>query len=165
MGSPATYSIISKPGFFGVGTVVDVAQINEDLAAEQAGDAVEVERPELVPFGDNDQDIGALGCRIGVLGELDAGEDLLRLLAGDGIERGNARLRARSGFDDRDRGRLAHVVGVRLEREAKDRRPAYREARRQAPRATRSTICALRSSLTLTVVRTIRWSTPGFSAV
>ena len=72
--------------------------------------------------------------------------------------------RSTSPLIERDRRRLAHVVGVRLEGEAEDADPLARDvaAERLFDALDHR---ALRSSLTSTVVATIRCSTPAASAV
>ena len=45
------------------GRVVDIAQIDHDGRGQQRLDAVEVERAEFVPFGDDDEGVGLVGSR------------------------------------------------------------------------------------------------------
>src|SRR5947209_19057976 len=114
---PPSHSEVAQPHLLGLSPVVDVAQVNENLAAHCRSDPVEVERAELVPLGDDDQRIGAIRRRIGVLGKLDTGEDLLGLLARHGIERRDLGSALDQRLDNRNRRGIAHVIGVRLERE------------------------------------------------
>src|SRR5215210_2707158 len=66
-------SKISKARLLGLLAVVDIAKIDQHLAAHRRRDFLEVERSEFVPFGDDHQRIGAVGRRISVMGKVDPG--------------------------------------------------------------------------------------------
>jgi hypothetical protein len=51
---------------------IDVAQIDHHRRAQRSLDAAKVEGAERVPFGDDDQRVGALEAGIGAAGEFDA---------------------------------------------------------------------------------------------
>ena len=81
----------------------------------------QVEARELLPLGDDDDRVGA-GQRLeGLLADLDAGEQ--RVLAGveHGVVGPDAGALVDEAAGQHDGGRLAQVVGVRLEREAEQR--------------------------------------------
>ncbi len=59
--------------------LVDVAQVHQHEGANQGRHAFQVEGAEGVPFGDDDQDIGAFGGGVGVGAEVDAGKEAARL--------------------------------------------------------------------------------------
>src|SRR3954454_24515342 len=61
--------VIDQARRLGLAPVIDVAQVDEHLAAKRRSDPVEVERSELVPLGDNHQRVGALGRGISIVGE------------------------------------------------------------------------------------------------
>ena len=119
----AADSVIEKPGLARLGRIVNVAQVDEDLAAKQAGDAVEVEGAELVPLGNDHQHVGAVRRAIGIGRERDPWQHLLRLVTGDRIKRAYLGAALDERVHERDRRRFAHVVGVRLEREAEHADP------------------------------------------
>jgi len=54
-----------------LGGLVDVAQVDDDRSLHQQLDTVEVQGPELVPFGQDDQGVGALGGFVGAGLEVD----------------------------------------------------------------------------------------------
>ena len=75
----------------------------------------EVEGAERIPFRDDDQRVGSVDAAIGALRVLDVlqhGAGLLHALRIVGADLGAGILQRR---DQRDRGRVAHVVGVGLE--------------------------------------------------
>ena len=79
----------------------------------------EVRLAELVPLGDDEQRVGALQRVVGVLGVVDLAALKIRCatVARFGIERAHLGAALEQALDDRNRRRLAHVVGARLERE------------------------------------------------
>ena len=98
---------------------VDVAQVDQDGIAHHAPHALEVERPEGIPFGHDHQRVGPVGAGIG-----DRRRRSHRRPAGASPAPCPRDRRPGLGAavlqpgDDRERGRLAHVVGVRLEGQA-----------------------------------------------
>src|SRR5215470_14234920 len=96
---------------------IDVAQVDHHWTRHQLLEAVEVERAELLPFGDDHQRIGALGAIVCAIAIGHAVEHALRLLHADGIIDAHLRAHVLQRGDQRDRRRFSHVVGVRLERE------------------------------------------------
>ena len=66
--------------------LVDVAQVHQHRGAHQGTDALQVEGAEGVPFGDDDQDVGALGGGVGVGAEVDAGQEVAGLGHARGVE-------------------------------------------------------------------------------
>ena len=87
-------------------------------AVEQRFDAIEIERAELIPFGHDDERVGLVAAGIGVVEKRQAFQNKAGLIHAFGIEGVDARPAVLQRGDDRDRGRIAHVVGVRLEGEA-----------------------------------------------
>src|SRR5436305_6388210 len=73
--------IIDQARGLGLTPVIDVAQVEEHIAPKRGRDPVEVQRSKLVPLGDDHQRVGTLGRDISVVGELHAGQHLLRLVA------------------------------------------------------------------------------------
>jgi hypothetical protein len=100
---------------------IDVAQVDQDRLLHHRPQAFEIERPELSPFGDDDEGVGVLGAVIGPAGELDPADHLLGLRHSDGVVGAHPRAHVGERGDERDRRRLAHVVGVRLEGQPEDR--------------------------------------------
>src|SRR5215471_2927824 len=116
---PATDAVIRKPLQF-LGAIY-VAQINKHGLPHHALEALEVEGAKLLPFGDDDERVGAFGAGIGTVAECDACEHLPGLLHPDGIIGSHRRSHVHERGDQRDRWRFAHVVGVGLEGEAEHR--------------------------------------------
>src|SRR5438105_1748887 len=81
---------ISEPRLLRVVARIDVAQVDEHLAAHQLSDLGEVERTEFVPFGDDHQRVRISRSRQCIGGEFDLVEDPFRLLARYRIERAHA---------------------------------------------------------------------------
>src|SRR4029079_8555393 len=113
----------SETGLLRLAWIIDVPEVDQDLAAKRRCNTLEIECAELVPLGDNDQHVGAVRCSISVIRELDPGEDLLGLRPCYRIECANLSSPLNEGLHDRNRGSLAHVVRVRLEREAEHSYP------------------------------------------
>jgi hypothetical protein len=53
---------------------VDVAQVDQHRLLHRGPAALEIERAELLPFGDDDEGIGAVGAGIGAVAEFDPAE-------------------------------------------------------------------------------------------
>ena len=83
----ATDAVISEPRLLRLLRIVDIAQVDQHLSAQRCSDLLEVERPKFVPLGDHHQRVGVRRRLIGVGSKLDSGENLLRLLASDRIDR------------------------------------------------------------------------------
>src|SRR3989344_6732960 len=96
---------------------IDVAQVDEQFVRHARAKAGEVERTEGVPFGDDRHRIGAVGGGIGALLHLDIGHHWRRYVHAFGIVGGDPRAGVDQRLDDREAGRIAHVVGARLERQ------------------------------------------------
>src|SRR6476646_6609798 len=97
-------------------------EIRESERAHLLSHLLEIGLPELVPLGDNRERIRARERVVALLAELDAAvEDPLGDRAGLGVVRANFRAGRDQPFDDRNRGRLPHVVRARLERETPQR--------------------------------------------
>src|SRR5688572_13103605 len=109
---------VTKPGAFRFGPFIDVAQVDQRITVHHAGDRGEIERPELVPFGDDDQGVGAARGAFRVVGERNAADQLLGLFARDRVEGRNIGATLGEPGDERKRRRIALVVGVGLEGEA-----------------------------------------------
>src|SRR5579863_4377483 len=94
---------------------IDVAQIDNDGARHGGFEPAKIERAELVPFGGDHQRFGAGRGLIGAAAIGDRRQRRLGLLHAGGIvgaHRGPEILERR---DQRDRRRIARVIGVRLE--------------------------------------------------
>src|SRR5690242_2353550 len=94
---------------------IDVAQVDQHGLGHRLLETGEIKRAELLPFGDDHQRGGALRAVIGVLAEGDVGDIRLRLLHALGIVGAHLRTHVLECRDDRNRRRVAHVVGVGLE--------------------------------------------------
>src|SRR5437764_13097280 len=70
----ASYAVVYKAEFRHLGRAIDVAQVDQHRLLHHRFDAVEIERAELLPLGDDHQRIGALGARVRTVGECDAGK-------------------------------------------------------------------------------------------
>ena len=79
-GSAPAHAVEGKARLFSLAAIVDVAQVDEDLALERGGDALEVEGAEFVPLGDDHQRIGSVGGGISIVGEVYAGHQLFGLV-------------------------------------------------------------------------------------
>src|SRR4051812_15847874 len=98
-----------------------VAAVDEHLAAHRVGDGAQVDALELVPLRDEHHGVGAADGAERVVGELEARHEPPRLVLGDRVVRAHVRAGGLEPRAEHERGRLAHVVGVRLEREAEQR--------------------------------------------
>src|SRR4051812_3411165 len=98
--------------------VEGVAPVDEHVAGHRLGDLGEVDLLELVPLGDEHDRVGARDAAEGVVGEVEAGHHPPRLVLGDRVVRAHVRAGRLEPRAEHERRRLAHVVGVRLEREA-----------------------------------------------
>src|SRR5689334_11440315 len=62
-------AVINEPELRHLGWTIDIAQIDQHGLLHHRFDAVEIERAELLPFGDDHQRVGVLGARIRAVGE------------------------------------------------------------------------------------------------
>src|SRR3954471_5735574 len=100
------------------GAVERVAPVDDEVAPHAGGHLRPVEVGELRPFGDEHDRIGAVdGCERGVR-ELDALHEPARGVLGDRVIGPHPRAVGLQPAGEHERRRLAHVVGVRLERQA-----------------------------------------------
>src|SRR5690242_16599491 len=78
---------ITKASVFRFLAVIDVPEVNKDPAPKRFRNFFQVERPELVPLGHDDEGVRT-GCRgVGVVREIDAHKNFLCLLASHRIVR------------------------------------------------------------------------------
>ena len=66
-----------------VQTYTDIAQINHDRASHQLSKLGDIERAELLPFGNDDKCVGIFGAQIGIFAILDIAQDLAGVLHPD----------------------------------------------------------------------------------
>ena len=125
--------VVEAPARHVVG-LIDVAQVDQDRPRHHGLQAVEIERAELLPLGDDHQRVGAFRARVWPVAIGDVAEDGLRLLHAGRIVGADLRPHVLQRGDQRDRGRLAHVVGIRLEGEAEHRDGLAAHLPRQARR-------------------------------
>ncbi len=102
-----------------------------------AASCTEVELEELVPLRHEHDGVGAADGSDRVVRELDAVHQVAGLAFGDRVVGNHLSARSLQARGEHERAGLAHVVGVRLEREAEQRDPLARPARRDASRACR----------------------------
>src|SRR6266545_4686158 len=101
--------------------LVEVPPVENERAAHQAPQPLQIEKPELVPLGDQGDRVRPLGGIIGRLAEGDAGgQEPLGIAIGHRIVGADARARRLELADDLEALGVAHVVGIRLEREPQD---------------------------------------------
>src|SRR5262245_22148158 len=101
---------------------IDVASVENDWRSHQRPHLAEVGLAELVPLGDDRQRVGAVERVVALVAQSDAAvEQPLRDRPGGRIVRLHARALVQEQLDDRNRRRLAHVVGSRLERKSPER--------------------------------------------
>src|SRR5262245_300175 len=73
MTSASAHADVLPAGPPHLGGLVDVAQVDHGLRAQGAGEASEVQRPEGVPLGREDEEVGARGAVVGVLRVVEVG--------------------------------------------------------------------------------------------
>src|SRR5438552_11980151 len=96
--------------------LVEVASVEDDGAAQEAAEALEVEVLELVPLRDEHGGVRPLGRLVRRAREGDAGgQEGPGIVHGHGVIGPDARARLVEEMDDLDALGLAHVVGVGLE--------------------------------------------------
>ena len=97
---------------------IDVAQIDDHGLRHLALQARQIERAVLHPLGHDHHGVGAAHAGIGIVAIFDIGQFAARLFHADRIVRAHLRAHVEQPGHQRDRRRLAHVVGVGLEGEA-----------------------------------------------
>ena len=98
--------------------LVEVAQIDHERRGEPGFQRGEVERPELVPLGRDDDAVGAFGGLVGVGAVVDRRQQGLRRRHRRRVEGADLRAALHESLDHRNGGRVAHVVRVALEGQA-----------------------------------------------
>ena len=102
-------------------SVQEVAAVDDERIAHPLAERLPVELGELRPLGHEHRRVGALQRLLGRSGELNAGQQLGGGALGHGVVAAHRRaLAVEPGRQDQAR-RLAHVVGVRLERQSEER--------------------------------------------
>src|SRR6266851_7455924 len=109
------------------GRVVDFSPVHDDRPSHQLLYPRHVELAELVPFRDEDQGVRAGGDLVRVLQILDLGEQHLRSLHRGWVIRAHLGARRQQHLGDVETWRLAHVIGVGLERQPKQADDAARQ--------------------------------------
>src|SRR5579863_9011118 len=97
---------------------VDVAQIDDHRARHYALEPSQIERAELLPFGGDDDGIGAVGGGIGAVAIFNGGQKRFDLLHAGRIVAAHRGAEVVQRGDQRDRRRIAGIVGIRLEGQA-----------------------------------------------
>src|SRR5581483_10441449 len=99
----------------------EVAPVEDQRAPQRRAQSLEIEELELVPFRHQRHGVGAGGRLVRRLAVRHAGgQYLARVVGGHRVVRAHAGAALHEPRDDLDRLRLAHVVGVRLERQTED---------------------------------------------
>src|SRR5262245_2888560 len=98
-----------------------VAPVDEDIAGHRLGDLREVHGLELLPLGHEHDGVGVADAAERVVGEVEAGHKPPRFALGDRVVRADLRAGGLEPCAEDERRRLAHVVGVRLERQPEQR--------------------------------------------
>src|SRR3954447_140128 len=119
--SPLPDALVEQAGRAHGLRVERVAPVDEHRARHRVGDPGEVELLELVPLRHEHDGIGAAHASERVVGEVEARHQPPRLILGDRVVGAHVRARGLQPRAEHERGRLAHVVGVRLERQAEQR--------------------------------------------
>src|ERR1051326_2558721 len=118
----SSYGKIGEAHFSQIVGVVDVSPVENDGLLQKLLNRVKVRPAELVPFGDDEERVGAFEGIVVAPKITDAvAEDFLRLVHRLGVVRLNRGAGLEERFGDDDRRRVAHVVGSGLEREAPQR--------------------------------------------
>ena len=82
----ASDAVILEAEFAHLDGVVDVASVEEDGLSHDGFESFEVELPEFVPLGDEDEGIDSFGGFVGAFHVGDVGEDAFGVFDGDGVE-------------------------------------------------------------------------------
>jgi len=100
---------------------IDIAQVDEDGLVEQGFHSCQVEAAELVPFGDDDEGVGALGGFVFVAAIGDGiAQDLAGFVHGRGVEGADCGALLQEASDDGEGWSFAHIVGVGFEGQAEE---------------------------------------------
>ncbi|KAF1853517.1 hypothetical protein Lal_00046477 [Lupinus albus] len=100
--------------------IVDVTQIDQDRRAHHRAKTLEIQRAEGVPLGHDDDGVGIFCTGIGILGESHRRQERAGLLDSLGIIGAHLGASVLKPGRDGQRGRLAHVVRIRLEGQAEE---------------------------------------------
>src|SRR4029450_11776509 len=115
-----SYAFIHKALPLDLFSALHMAQIDQNGLRHDGFKPIKIESAKLLPFGYNHQNRGALRTTIGIAAEGDVGDDALGLLHAGRIIGTHFGAEVLQRRDERNRRRLAHVVGVGLERQAQD---------------------------------------------
>ena len=110
-----------EPGAPGVLGRIDVAQIRQPGRLHLFCNLFEIERAELVPLGQDHQEIGIFRRIIGIGFPAHARQQGLALAATLRVDHADLRATADHGGDDGQARRVAHVVGIGFEGDAQHR--------------------------------------------
>src|SRR3954452_2897998 len=114
-------ALVGEPRAGDAVPVERVAPVDDEVAAHARGHLGPVEVGELRPFGDEHDRVGAVDGGKRRVRELDALHEPARGVLGDGVVGAHPRAVGLQPSREHERGRLAHVVGVGLEREPEQR--------------------------------------------
>ena len=98
-----------------------IAQVDDGVANHARPDRLKVEGAELVPFGQDDENIGAVGSLVGAIAPCDARKQRFSLASALRVARSYGCAALLQHWHDHQAWRIPHIVGVGLERHAKDR--------------------------------------------
>lgn len=96
---------------------IDISQVDDHRLPHFPLQALEIERAELDPFRHDHKRVGIARAGIGILCIGDLGQFAPGLVHARRVEGTDRRAHVGEADDERNRGSLAHVVGVRLERQ------------------------------------------------
>ena len=116
--------------------IVQIASVDNNWIAKGFIDAVKIQSGELRPVGQNKKCIHVLGRGIGTVGisQVGAGrQDFSAALDGCGIERDDGATFGEQHFDEVDRRRLANIVGLTFEGQAKNTEAFTAERPKRGP--------------------------------
>src|SRR5580700_5160112 len=160
---PAADAVILEAGGAHLLRPVDVAQIDDERPVEELPHPPEVEGAERVPFGDQDQRVGAFHGFVGIGAVVDLGISLFASAMPSGSKaRTLAPAAASAGRIDRlGLSRMSSVLGLKVSPKAAMVRPSTPPQ----IRSMRSAIRRFLASLTLSTVSTIWNGASASSAV
>src|SRR3989475_7016052 len=114
----AAYASVGEAESAHVLRVIDVAPVDDHRTAHRRLDPAEVELAELVPFGDHNQRVRAIGESIRITAVLDVGQLDPRAFHGRRVVTANLGARREQNPPDVQARRFTEVVGIGLEPEA-----------------------------------------------